>query len=210
MNLNEIKAAMSLFASKRNQSGLATMTSWLNQGNMFSYARDTTNQPYPGDTSAYVHAYPGITSTGDLVFLVISGYLDTPNNPNIAANVSVYPITTGQPSPGQGGNIPAAEAIARINNWAVNHTNWIASNISAPNSIFQCFAIPQEDSVQGTTHNAFLALESNSSAPGGFNADIIVQDVETSQIYYMDTVGFCPPYGSGSMAASRFYLLSLI
>lgn len=210
MNLNEIKAAMALFASKRNQSGLANMTSWLNQGNMFSYVRDTTNQPYPGDTSAYVHAYPGITTTGDLVFFVISGYLDTPSNPNIAANVTVCPIATGQASPGQGGNITPAEALARINNWALYHNNWIASNISTQNSIFQCFVIPQEDSAQGTTHNAFLALQTNSTAPGGYNSDIIVQDVDTAQIYYMDTIRFCPPYGTGSMAPSRFYLLSLI
>lgn len=210
MNINEITTAMALFASKRNQAGLATMTSWLNQGNMFSYPRDANNQPYPGDSSAYVHAYPGITSTGNLVFFVISGYLDTPNNPNIASNITVCQIATGQASSGQGGNITPAEALNRINNWSVNHNNWISTNIAATNSIFQCFVIPQEDSAQGTAHNAFLALESNSTAPGGYNPDIIVQDVNTAQIYYMDTVGFCPPYGSGSMAASRFYLLSLI
>jgi hypothetical protein len=210
MNLNEITTAISLFASKRNQAGLATMTSWLNQGNMFSYPRDNNNQPYPGDSSANVHAYPGITSNGSLVFFVISGYLDVPSNPNIAANITVCQIATGQASSGQGGNITPAEALNRINNWALYHNNWIASNISTPNSIFQCFVIPQEDSAQGTTHNAFLALESNSTAPGGFEADIIVQDVDSAKIYYMDTVGFCPPYGSGSMSPARFYLLSLI
>lgn len=210
MNLNEITTAMALFASKRNQAGLATMTSWLNQGNMFSYPRDANNQPYPGDSSAYVHAYPGITSTGNLVFFVISGYLDTPNNPNIASNITVCQIATGQANPGIGINIPPSEALARINNWATNHNNWISANIATTNSIFQCFVIPQEDSAQGISHNAFLALESNSTAPGGYNADIIVQDVDTAQIYYMDTITLCPPYGPGYMSPSRFYLLSLI
>ncbi len=210
MNLNEITAAIALFASKRNQAGLAAMTSWLNQGNMFSYPRDVNNQPCPGDSSAYVHAYPGIASNGNLVFLVISAYLDTPNNPNIASDVTVCQFSTGQASPGVGVNITPAEALKRINNWAVNHNNWIAQNIAAPNSIFQCFVIPQEDSSKGTAHNAFLALESNTTAPGGFEADIIVQDVDTAQTYYMDTITFCPPYGTGYMAPSRFYLLSLI
>lgn len=212
MNLNLITAAMETYANARNSQGLNLMQQWYGQGNMFSFQRDPGNQPIPPDPEAYVHAYPGIHN-GQLVFFVISAYLDSPNTVNIENYVQVCPIATGTPTAtSTTGNIPVSEALMRIDAWNTGHNAWLQANIAATDSIFQCYIIPQNDTATGNQHNAFLALNSDSGAPGGAIADAIIEDIGSGQLVYMDTVDFIPPMGGSNTkkGKERFHLLDLL
>lgn len=210
MKLNEITAAMQRYANERNSQGLSHMLQWYNQGNMFTYQRDTTNVPIPPDPNAYVHAYPGVLNTGELVFFVISACWDSSSTTNIEAHIQVCPIATGSPSSTSSGGMPVQEALGRINAWDNNHNQWIQQNITTTNSIFQCFIIPQNDTATGNQHNAFLALAASTTSPGGAVADLIIEDIGTGSLVYLDTVDFIPPMGGGKLAPARFYLLGLL
>lgn len=215
LKLPQITAAMQKWKDARNSAGLTQMTAWLNQGNVFSYARDINNVPVYPDQKAYVHAYPGIVTEAGvdtLYFMVVSGYLDVSSNMNIAENTHCYRIDNGQPSRTSTGGMPIAEALQRIQDWEDHHNQWIGQNISTANSIFQAFVIPQDDSAVGLTHNAFLALVANSAAPGGYTPDLIIEDIDGSSIIYADTVEFIPPMGGVDtpLSPTRFYLLSLL
>ncbi len=214
MRLSEIKKAMRTWSDQRNQAGLIKMASWLNQGNMFDYNRDPNNTPIPPAQEAFIHAYPGIVNENGvdvLYFFVISACYDNSSTPNIENCIQACKIATGSPSQtGQSGDIPVQEALDRINNWDNNLDTWITDNIGTTNSIFQAFVIPQLDSSVGTTHHSFFALKVESTAPSGYVADLIIEDVDGATFTYFDMVRPVPPFGGGATAESRFYLLSLI
>ena len=214
MTLNEITTAMQTYAAQRNTAGLQTMQGWFNQGNMFPYQRDTTNQPPTYWNKPLVHAYPGIDSSGNLVFFVISAYLDVSTNSNIANDVQVCSISNATPSStSTGGNLPAQQALNRIGSWDNQQTRnaWLTANIGTTNSIFQGFVIPQEDTSFGSIHNGFLALKPDSTAPGGAVGEIIVEDVDNNVFAYFDVTTPCPPYGAEPYTVeSCFYLLTLV
>lgn len=205
MTLQEITQCMQAYANLRNTEKTQEMQSLYNQGNAFPYVRDNNNQPVAGGNKAYVNAYPGIKTDGSLVFFVISAYKDVSSNPSILNDIQIIPIQNLTPSAtGSTGNISPQEANIRIANWASQRNPWIQANIE---TIFQCYSIPQEDSSSGTTHNAFLALNQNSAAKGGYIADAIVEDVENSTFIYYDNVHPVPPFPP---ATGTYYLLSLV
>ena len=205
MNLQEITQCMQNYANLRTSNHVQDMQNVYNQGNAFPYVRDDNNQPVSGGNKAYVNAYPGIKSDGSLVFFVISAYLDVSSNSNIVNDIQIISIQTLTPSAtGSTGDISPQQANQRISNWANNKNPWIQANID---TIFQCFSIPQDDSSSGTVHNAFLALNQNSAAKGGYIADIIVEDVDNSSYVFYDTTNPVPPYPPGT---GSYYLLSLV
>lgn len=214
MTLSEITNAMSAYAAQRNTAGLQTMQGWFSQGNMFPYLRDNNNKPPTYWNKPLVHAYPGIDTSGKLVFFVISAYQDVSTNSNIANDVQVCYISNATPSAtSTGGGLPAQEALNRINAWDNQQSRnaWLSANIGAPNSIFQGFVIPQDDTSIGTIHNGFLALRPDANAPAGAIGEVIVEDVDNNVFAYFDTTAPIPPYGGAPyMEESCFYLLSLV
>jgi hypothetical protein len=200
MTLPEITAAMQAYADQRNTNGANTMKGWYTNKNAFPYTRDNNNQPIPPATEAYIHVYPGIVS-GTLVFFVISAYKDVSSNASsIAGDVEVCATTWIDPSSNTG--------LAELTHyWANNYKPWISNNIT---TIFQAFRIPQSDSSYGTTHNAILALKSDSSATGVVS-DVVVQDIDGQTIEYFDTAMPVPPFpGGGGLSESDFYLYTLL
>lgn len=205
MNLSEIKAAMQLYASKCNQSGATQMKTWYGQGNMFTYARDASNAPVPPATEAYVHVYFGIDTSGALKALVISANKDVSTNSTIASDVQVCGMSMSDPSSTgtNNGGIPAGEALIRIQLWKNNYTNWIDANIGSSQSIFKAFGLPNSDTAFGTIHNGFLGLL-NTTPVTSAQADIIVQDVDSSVVEFYDSGLPVPPF-----PAAGYYLLAL-
>lgn len=208
MKLNEILAAMQNWKNALNQQGTQTIQNLFASINLFSFQLDTSNQKKPGQDQAYVHFYPGIHNN-NLVFFSIGAFYDSQAYASSIEN-HIYMCNTGHgtPSPAtQQGGINWQEVSQRITNWNVNHPAWINANI---NQLFQAFNMPQKDGEHGIMHNAFFALK-NSSHISTMIADLIVEDVENTSIAYYDTVAPIPPFSpSGPLAASNFYLLSLL
>jgi hypothetical protein len=204
MKLSEITAAMQTYANQRNTAGAATMQAWYNNRNMFPYTRDNNNQPIPPATDAYVHAYPGII--GDtLVFFVISAYKDVPGNTNIENDIEV--CATNWLDPVSTSRNPSDE-FNWVQYWITNYSTWIGNNIP---TIFQGFRIPQADTAFGNTHNALLALKTNSGAVGVV-PDLVVQDTDGQTIEYHDTVTPVPPFDPSipGMVETDYYLYTLL
>jgi hypothetical protein len=199
MTLPEITAAMQAYADQRNTNGTNTMKGWYNNRNAFAYTRDNNNQPIPPATEAYIHVYPGIVNS-QLVFFVISAEKDVSTNTNIKNDVETCATTWIDPS--------STTGLAQLAHyWENNYKAWISNNIT---TIFQAFQIPQSDSSYGTTHNAILALKSDSSATGVL-ADVVVQDIDGQAIQYFDTARPVPPFpGGGGLTEADFYLYTLL
>lgn len=206
--LNQISAALTEWNNARNSNGLQQMLDWLNQGNMFYFQPDMTNQPVPGQNKAYVHVYPGVMN-GMLKFFVISAYYDRAEFAStIEEHIQVCNIAEATPGSNNSLVMPTELALSRIDNWDVHHNHWIAENISTEDSIFQAFCVPQSDTITSIQNSAFLALKGDQNGPEDFSAELII---EGSENLFFDTVAPVPPFlESGHLSEESFYLLDLI
>ncbi len=181
-------------------------------GNAFCFELE---DELPADS--YLHAYPSITESGNLQFIVIPSQYDVKNAPDGAfshatqCNVQVHPF-----SHGLGGPLPEEVAIKRMEDWDNEHVPWISENVATPNGIYEALVIPADDIITGDVHWAFFALKTQPAATGGFAADLIIYNQSTMQIVYpqsisplyYDMVRPVPPYGGEGTKREAFYLLN--
>jgi hypothetical protein len=163
-----------------------------------------------------MHVYPGIVNN-ELYFFVLPSGKDksTISTSEIFSSIQQCPIQTltlNNNSNGLGAPISPLVAQQRVSDWANYNQNWINANIGTSNSIFSVFSIPQDDITTGApSFKTFLALEANSSAPGGYLSDILLEEVIDGNTAYYDTAFGYPPFASTpGRTANDFYLLSLI
>jgi len=197
MTTAQIKAAIQAWgAITKNASAMLPLFA---QGNSFIF-----NMPTHIANSPSMHVYLGIVNVqgvNKLMFFSIPSNLDNAATPNIHLHVVVSPAIWVY----GGGRILAAEARARIDRWVDNYPTWVPARAATSVGVFKAFDIPMED-YESSQSNVILGLKLEPLETLGQQADMIVKNVENSNIYYDDFVQPVPPFGAAATAAS-FYLL---
>jgi hypothetical protein len=198
MTTPAIKAAIQAWGNiTKNASAMLPLFA---QGNSFVF-----NMPTHIANSPSMHVYLGIVNvqgTNKLMFFSIPSNLDNASTPNIHLHVVVSPAIWVY----GGGRILAAEALARIDRWADNYQTWVPARAATAVGVFRAFDIPMED-YESSQSNLILGLKLEPTETLGQQADMIVKNVENSNIYYDDFVQAVPPYSPVAQASS-FYLMS--
>lgn len=197
MDTNTIKASIANWTAICNNS--AQINYYFGQGDCFTYEHKNYSLP-----SANVHAYPGIYQGKLYFFLIPATYDNAAYSTTIAQYTTVCPIQTVLGGPSD--RVSAAVAKQRIKAWDSNYNIWVPQQVNSSVGIFKAFVIPTQD-FEAQTSLVSLALKGNSSAAGGFKADLIITNNLGTQIVYDDFVEPVPPYGPSIYAQSNFYLL---
>jgi len=212
MNLDDILFSIRDWNNLRNPQGESLINNYFSEGNSFLF------DPEDFDTSKsdFLHVYFGVADEKIKVFLIASDE-DTYSQYDTAEGIMPYISIASLKksillSENLGGEIPAPEAIARIQSWENNHTTWLAAQALTADNIFQAFAIPSADIENGHKLRIYLGLKSN---PDGGNdlADLVVFDEdENGQLQaisrFFDMARPVPPFGAvGVLKESNFYLL---
>ncbi len=163
-----------------------------NQGNSIIY-ENQYNLSQLGNNTA-IHVYPGVDNDGTFYMFLIPAALDVPNTSSIAFNsITVCKV---QPNLGDSNQIPAQEAILRIDTWKKDYPKWTKNQIekrSLTGGMFEAFHMPASYMIQGDRYITFLGLQTDVSAATGFNADLITTDIKYANVYY-DTAMPVPPF----------------
>lgn len=207
MDLNQILDCIGRWNDLRAAKDAEAINSYFKEGNSFLF--ETNN--FVTGKDIFMHVYPGITISGELKFFLISSQDDNEDQ-CIAAESSASYITVCDltESHNVGGEITPKDAIGRIENWEKHHTEWINQQVSTPENIFQAFAIPSSDIIDGDDLRIYMGLK---PAESGFNADLVIfdkaGDILTINSKFFDMVRPVPPFNSeGSLKESNFYLLN--
>jgi hypothetical protein len=157
----------------------------------------------PGEDN--FHVYIGLDSDGDtanLEFFVVNAQYDNPGSIGTPGVIARYDGRTIRPAGQAYEPIPDPEALLRIQNWNLNHHNWITSLLENDGAFFQSWLVPLEDANSETdVYDISFGLVV-SAAPT--TSDLIIHRVGTDQSY-ADLVRPVPPFKSGEM--TEFHLL---
>lgn len=177
------------------------------QGNCFYY--DYT-QAATTTATGHVHAYPGIYN-GTLYFFMIPAEHDNATGAqDLAAYTQCCPIITPKDGGGVGTHrIPDNVALERITLWEEYSQTWIPLQVASEYGMFQAFGISKED-FETEDDLVYLALKENLATSVGFDADLIVANVDktAAAMVYDDFVKPVPPYPTPAIQ-EKFYLLTI-
>ena len=214
MNLNEILESIKNWNDLRNPQGASLISNYFFEGNSFLY--DPTNLNVTKND--LVHVYFGINEETIKVFIIPSDK-DTPQQS--ASAEGIFPYITVKSleksildSENVGGEIPAQEAISRIENWENNYSTWLEAQSMTQDNIFQAFAIPSSDTANDHHLRIYLGLKENPTG-GADLADLVVFDSLANgklkaTARYFDMARPVPPFSAhGALKESNFYLLEL-
>ncbi|MFL9836253.1 hypothetical protein ABS768_02010 [Flavobacterium sp. ST-75] len=169
------------------------------QGNAIIY-ENQYNLAQLGNTN--IHVYPGVDTDGTFYMFLLPAALDVPNTSSVA--FSSFTVCHVQPNLGDSNQIPAQEAILRIDTWKKDYSTWTKNQIekkSLTGGMFQAFRMPASYMIQGDRYITYLGLQTDASAATGLTADLITTDTKYANVYY-DTSMPVPPLTPGG-----FYFL---
>lgn len=162
-----------------------------NQGNAIIY-QNHYNLAQLGNTN--IHVYPGVDNDGTFYMFLLPAALDVPNTSSVAFNS--FTVCQVQPNLGDSNQIPAQEAILRIDTWKKDYPKWTKNQIekrSLTGGMFEAFHMPASYMIQGDRYITYLGLQTDASAATGLTADIITTDIKYANVYY-DTAMPVPPF----------------
>jgi hypothetical protein len=195
MTSAEIISSIQNWEAIRNNS--VAMNNYFMKGNCFMY-----DFPTYAESSASLHAYPGIYND-EMYFFVIPAEYD---KEEYAGAIDKYTEPCMLQFILGNNRLTPQEANAREKAWDDNYPAWVTAQVGSTYGIFEAFVIPAEDcEVENVIMN--LALKINASAIGGFEADLIVTNDEGKQIVYDDMSQPVPPFPA-IPSQEDFYLLS--
>jgi hypothetical protein len=163
----------------------------------------TAGQLPPGNEN--YHVYIGLDSDGDtanLEFFVVNAQYDNPGSIGTPGVIGHFPGRAIKPNAEAYEPIPDPEAVLRIENWRLNHHNWITNLLDNDGAFFQSWLVPLDDAHnEQDIYNIWFGLVVSA---GPTTSDLIIQRVGTDQSY-ADLVRPVPPFKSGEM--TEFHLL---
>lgn len=194
------------------RSNLAEMNILLNQGNGFTLSLNVNNHP----ENTYVHAYPAVSSNGQMLFYYIASQHDTQQQFNSQEGITPFIFETPVvnftvPNLPEDTPIPPSEALNRIQNWTQYHNTWIPYQMNQPSGIYQAFVIPSDDIIPNIPYKSYFALAEQSGMPIVMTADLILWDeISTpNSKTFEDMVRPVPPFGIGQGTDQNdFFLLN--
>lgn len=206
MDLNQILECLGRWNDLRLAKDADAINSYFEEGNSFLFK---TNDFVVGK-DIFMHVYPGITASGELKFFLISSQNDTEDqykaSESLAQYITVCDLTE---SHNLGDEITPEEAIGRIENWKYHHTEWINNQVETPENIFQAFAIPSSDIIDGDDLRIYMGLKPTENS---YEADLVIFDktdeILTFNSHFFDMVRPVPPFhAEGALKETNFYLL---
>ncbi|KOS07830.1 hypothetical protein AM493_18545 [Flavobacterium akiainvivens] len=197
MTLTEITTAMKAYNNIINDGN--ALVELYKQGSYFDYMKSHLH------TSDNVHAYPGINDKGELIFFVIPSHYDTSSTTDITNYIAVCPIQHWLLG---GGNVlPVLVAQEMCERWINDYETWIPAQVPTTNGMFLAFKIPAED-FETSTVRVNLALKKRAAATTGLAADVVVTNMNDTEVYSYDFAHTVPPMPQ--TLTNSYYLLSLV
>jgi hypothetical protein len=183
--------------NKKDEKSAAMISSFFeNCGNCFSYVLDKNSE-----NTKVLHAYPGIFEDKLYYFVIPAKY----DNANFTGSFHKYTTVCPVYYNLESNRIPESEAKARIKNWDHNYKTWIPSQVISEVGMFRVFTIDTIDfEFEKSLVNFGLVLDKLGKLD---RADLIVTNMNDSQVVYDDYSVPVPPYGPAA-AETNFYLLN--
>lgn len=197
MNSTTIKASIANWGAIRSDK--EQVIRYLGQGDFF-----TLDVPTYPIVSPSIHAYPGIYN-GILYFFLIPSEYDKEQYSDTIDEYTTICKVVGLLG-GEQDRITDLEAKKRISAWKRNYKTWATDQIASPIGIFMAFSIPASD-FECVCPQVNFGLKVKPAMPGGFQADLIITNINGQQVFYDDFVTPVPPF-SATIVPESFYLLS--
>lgn len=199
-NLQQVTNCLKEWQAMRNEP--KEVLKFLALGNQFSFKRTQ-------DPTVNLHAYPGVSAANNSFYIFL---IDASQDHNSSETALFNAITVCQVqnTVGDPHQIPEVEAKRRIDNWKNHFEEWATAQIDLrqqTQGIFKAFEVPATYMQRDADYVTFFGLKDDSSAPTGYQADLVTTIQAGRALAYYDTVRPVPPFDVAP--ESSFYLLSL-